>query len=84
MMKKPAMKRKLAITSSMPSMKAISFYADKDISDLLEEFGKVFSRAEEGFPDSRTLYVDPRFEFKEVMEYMKALNGDGKQDGEEE
>lgn len=81
MMKKPVMKRKLAITNLVPSMRIVSFYADKDTADSLKEFGKVFSNTEEDLRDSHELYVDPRFDFEDVVEYMESMNND-KQDGE--
>lgn len=67
-MKKPSMKREIAVDYWLPEARVIYFYATNGAAASFHEFGRV--RAEDG-PSQWALTVDPRFDFHEILQYME-------------
>lgn len=76
-MKKPRIKREVAIESIFPQTQAIHFYASPDAAEELGEFGTTTSGGL--IKNKYRLQVDARFDFDEVVEYIKNYGeaGDG-------
>jgi len=67
--KKPQLKRELAVEWSNEPTHFISFYATPDAVEDVKQFGRItlFSDA----PNLYHLVVDGRYDFQEVLEYLK-------------
>lgn len=66
---KPVMKQDVAVLTSVENSKMIVFYATNDAVTEFVDFGEVIKR-----PDGKNkynLYVDPRFDFAEVLAYIQ-------------
>ena len=69
-MKKPKMKRVVAITFEDEGRGLIHFHANETIAECAREFGRVNSYGSSGWG----LYVDPRYEFSEVFAWLGSFN----------
>ncbi len=67
----PKRKRDLGIVTYNSDRRVISFNTYADVVEGLDKFGLIFGRGEE-----YTLYVDGRYDFKDVLDYMFSLAGD--------
>jgi hypothetical protein len=66
-MAKPRIKREVGIGTILHGA-FIEFYASRDAATEFSEFGEVVRYGGEQY----TLFVDPRFDFDEVLEYLKS------------
>jgi hypothetical protein len=66
-MAKPRIKKEVAVGIVLHGS-LIEFYASRDAATEFEEFGKVVHFYDEKY----TLIVDRRFDFDEVLEYIKS------------
>jgi len=66
-MKKPRMKREVAIVEISQIINCIVLYASREAAQEFAEFGKMVSDDNEKW----FLYVDLRFDFHEVLQYIK-------------
>ena len=74
MLKKPVMKKEVAVVYANAETRDIGFYSTQDAVTEFAEFGLL----RKGYsPDRYVLSVDSRFDFTEVVDYMKAY---GEQD----
>ena len=65
---KPKIKQEVAITTIHPSHRVIYFYASRDAANEFAEFGTV---GQGGAVNLYCLIVDARFDFDEVLAYIK-------------
>jgi len=70
MPEKPQRKRKVAVVeiSHHGTTREICFHAAKEFAELFGEFGHLLNR---GGSECWVLHVDGRYEFGEVVEYIK-------------
>ena len=68
-MKKPQIKREVAIKVSMPELDMISFYASPDAAQEFADFGELELVKGSSY---YWLVIDARFDFAEVEAYIKA------------
>ena len=68
-MKKPQIKREVAIKVSMQELGMICFYASPDAAQEFAEFGELELVRGSGY---YCLRIDARFDFAEVEAYIKA------------
>ena len=66
-MKKPQMKREVAIVMDVEVLRVIRFFSSLDALEDFKVFGKIENTNEEG---QYRLTVDGRYDFKEVVEYI--------------
>jgi len=69
-MKKPEMKKEMAIDHIFLDTRELYVYATKDAIEDLREFGEVLHPMFHG-PDLYLLSVDARFDFREVVSYIE-------------
>jgi len=69
MMKKPMPKVEVAIRTISPISGFITFYATPDAASEFAEFGKL-----EKVNELYWLWIDGRYDFDEVVAYIKAYN----------
>lgn len=69
-MKKPIMKKEVAVDTVATSVRAITFYSTQDASIEFEQFGRL--KPLEGYRDEYLLIVDARFDLQEVLAYIEA------------
>jgi hypothetical protein len=68
MMKKPVMKKEVAVVYANAETRDIGFYSTQDAVMKFTEFGLL----RKGYsPDRYVLSVDPRFDFAKVVDYIK-------------
>lgn len=67
-MNKPQPKQEIAIVSVLQSVQHIIFYGTPDAVSDISEFGYIHSHVPK---DKYTLIVDTRYDFGEVVDYMK-------------
>jgi hypothetical protein len=69
MMSKPKMRRALGVRHIDPGMSNIVFHcSDPSIVDDIREYGSMYTDESE-----HTLYVDARFDFYEVLDYVRTF-----------
>lgn len=68
-MKKPQMKREVMVKSFSSGVGYIGFYATADASTEFNEFGTL--RVSDYENNLYYLYVDTRYDFNEVLEFIK-------------
>lgn len=68
-MQKPKMKQEVKVTSSEKDDRRIYFFATPEFVTDFESFGTIRVT---GSVDGYVLYVDPRFDFDEVLEYIQS------------
>ena len=69
---KPRIKREVVITTAYPFQGIIRFYASREAASEFSEFGKL----EDAWENAYWLRVDPRFDFDEVLAYIKDYNAE--------
>ena len=69
-MKKPIMKKEVAISYFMKLVREIVFYSTDDAATEFERYGQLTQ--DETISDKYRLAVDPRFDFDEVVEYVES------------
>lgn len=69
-MNEPQMKRKVFIDSVSDSFRRITFYAPEEIKNALARFGTINEAPEK---EKYDLYVDGRYDYHEVIDYIKSL-----------
>ena len=67
-MNKPVMKKEVEIDNFSRMMRTIYFYATNDAASDFAEYGYIEKYI---YPNSYRLIVDARFNFDEVVEYIK-------------
>ena len=69
-MKKPKMKRNVAISTHIPSQHYLAFYANSTVAECAKEFGSVqpFSTK-----DKWSLEVDERYDFADVVAWLESF-----------
>jgi len=73
MAKKPTIKREVAVTFALESVGQIDFYATSDAVTEFEKFGAI-DPSGRGLADHYTIRVDARYDFNEVLDYIKAYD----------
>lgn len=68
----PQMKKELAVDKVLTITGIIVFYANSNISELLQRYGKVTKIWENRY----SITVDKRYDFDEVIEYFENYNKD--------
>ena len=71
---KPKPKTELALNTIIPSLGYTTFYATRDAAEMVAEFGDV--KPYDEVKDKYTAIIDARYDFDEVISYLK---GYGKQ-----
>ena len=71
-MKKPKMKRNVAITNQFEEQGIIYFYASDTIAECAKEFGK--ARSYTGKAECWILDVDARYDFYDVLAWLESFN----------
>ena len=67
---KPVMTREVAVKDASPSLRWIHFYASPDAVEGFMSFGLCEPMSSFG-GDGYRLQVDPRYDFEEVLNYIK-------------
>ena len=68
-MNKPQMKSEIAVDTYDKSSRLIRFHGSKDAMEDTKQFGTIF--VVDFFADLYTLYVDARYDFDEVLDYIQ-------------
>ena len=69
MKNKPVQKREVAIDVALHTTRRVVFYASNDAVTEFAEFGKL--EAWQDTKEKYTLWVDARFDFNEVLEFIE-------------
>lgn len=69
MLKKPTIKREVAVDTVIRICKQVNFYATADAVTEFEQFGRLDKIGDEG--DLYRLLVDARYSFEEVLSYIE-------------
>lgn len=68
-MKKPTIKKEVAVVDAFLFTRRISFYSSRDALGDFQEFGEITEF--DNVANKYILIVDSRFDFNEVLEYMQ-------------
>jgi len=74
-MKKPQPKTEVAINSCVPSLRYMTIFASADAATEFKDFGSLTLDKLIGW---YTLFVDPRFDFDEVVAYIENYDKEDK------
>ena len=69
---RPTMQTDFAVISYYEGTRRISFHATASAAENFEGFGRLY---DDGIYGGYDLYVDPRYDFQEVLDYLKAWDG---------
>lgn len=66
---KPKPKTELALVTTIPGLRYVTFYATRDAAEVVAEFGDVQPYDE--VKDKYTATIDARYDFDEVVAYLQ-------------
>jgi len=69
---RPTMQTDFAVIDYYDDTGRISFYATASAAENFEGLGRLY---DDGIYGGYDLYVDPRYDFQEVLDYLKAWDG---------